>query len=406
MKILQVTNFFKPSWEAGGVTKVCYEISKGLVNRGHKVTVYTTDGYESRLNIQPNRPYNIDEIKVYYFYNLIRFLVKKTKLTTPYYLPIILRKEIKNYDIIHIHEHRTLPAFFVSYYAKKYDIPYILQSHGSVLPFLQKQRLKKIFDIFFGDFILKNATKVIALNKTEVSQYQQIGVSLGKVNIIPNGIDFSDYINPSTKGMFRIRYSIEPDCKIILYVGRIHKNKGLDMLINSFSILLKKIPNSKLVIIGPDDGFKKEIESLVVTLNLSKSVLFTGFVDKDTKVAALYDADIFVTPNFSGFPVTFLESCFFGLPIITTENGDNLEWINEKIGYVTKNNEKDLCEAMVRILTNETIKEYFATNAKKLILTEFSMDSFLNKVESIYKECILLNSNFSKNLEKCKEGYF
>lgn len=396
MRILQVTNFFKPSWEAGGVTRICYEISQNLVRRGHEVTVYTTDGYGSRLNVKLNRPSNVDGINVYYFYNLSRTLIKKMKLTTPYYLPIILRNEIKNYDIIHIHEHRTIPAIFVSFYAKKHNIPYVLQAHGSVLPFLQKQKLKNIFDLLFGYSVLKNATKVIALNKTELSQYQEMGVISNKICIIPNGINLSDYSNSLVQGTFKIKYSIEPTCKVILYVGRIHKNKGLDMLVNSFSILLKKLPNSKLVIIGPDDGFKKELESIIANLNITPNVLFTGFVDKDTKIAALTDADIFVTPNFSGFPVTFLEACVFGLPIVTTENGDNLDWINGNIGLVTKYNEGDFSKAMVDILSNDILRQSFSTKGKKLVLSEFSMDNFIARMEYVYTECILKHSNFSK----------
>ena len=67
MRILQVTNFFKPSWEAGGPARVAYDISKKLVDNGHKVTVYTTDGYKSRLDVEKNVPLNIDGIKTYYF---------------------------------------------------------------------------------------------------------------------------------------------------------------------------------------------------------------------------------------------------------------------------------------------------------------------------------------------------
>jgi glycosyltransferase involved in cell wall biosynthesis len=221
-----------------------------------------------------------------------------------------------------------------------------------------------------------------------------MGVFPTNIKIIPNGINLYDYNNFLMQGTFRTKFSINPDCKIILYIGRIHKNKGLDFLINSFSIFLKKLPNSKLVIIGPDDGFKTELELLIANLNISANVLFTGFIDKDTKIAALTDANIFVTPNFSGFPVTFLEACVFGLPIVTTKKGDNLNWIDNKIGYVTEYDENDFCKGMVNILTNNTVKEYFSTNGKELIRTEFSMDNFIDKVKSIYEECILINSNF------------
>ena len=52
MKILQVTNFFKPSWESGGPARVVYAISKKLIERGHEVTVYTTDGFKSKLDMK------------------------------------------------------------------------------------------------------------------------------------------------------------------------------------------------------------------------------------------------------------------------------------------------------------------------------------------------------------------
>jgi glycogen synthase len=63
MKILQVTDFFKPSWESGGPARVAYEISKKLIERGHEVTVYTTDGFKSRLDVEKNVPVDINGIK-------------------------------------------------------------------------------------------------------------------------------------------------------------------------------------------------------------------------------------------------------------------------------------------------------------------------------------------------------
>ena len=56
MRILQISNSFKPSWEAGGTTRVVYEISRNLNIRGHDVTVYTTDRGKKRVEVQKNRP--------------------------------------------------------------------------------------------------------------------------------------------------------------------------------------------------------------------------------------------------------------------------------------------------------------------------------------------------------------
>ncbi|KKG07955.1 glycosyltransferase [Methanosarcina mazei] len=387
MRILQATNFFKPSFEAGGVARVAYDLSKSLVKNNHEITVFTTNRSKKNINVKANRPLNIEGIKVYYFDNLRKYFPVKI-VPIPYYLPIVARKEIQNFDIIHIHEHRSLMAIIVYYYAKKYNIPYVLQAHGSVLPFLQKQNLKKIFDIFFGYNILKDASKVIALNETEASQYQKMGVNPYKIEVIPNGIDLSDYNNVPKKGTFRAKNSISINDKIILYVGRLHRNKGIDLLVNSYSILIKNIPDSKLVFMGPDDGFRIELELLCENLGVRENVLFTGFVDFDTKVAALIDSDIFVTPTFSGFPVSFLEACVFGLPIITTTKGDNLDWIDNKVGYVVPYNDEELSDAMFNILSDETLRKKYSDEANKLIETIFSMDVFINNVYAVYQKCV------------------
>ena len=153
MKILQVASFFKPSWEAGGTVRVCYEISKKLVERGHKVTVYTTDGFKYRLKVRKNRPVHIDGITVYYFRNISSFLAAKN-ICLPYFLPHIAKKELNKFDIIHMHTFRGPIATPVFYYAKRYNVPYIIQPHGS-LKITTKKELKKfkfLFLFFFKYF--------------------------------------------------------------------------------------------------------------------------------------------------------------------------------------------------------------------------------------------------------------
>jgi len=97
MNILLVSNFYKPSWETGGVTKVNYELAKNLVQLSHNVTVYTTDGFNSRLNVRKNMPVDVEGVKVYYFYNLFRYFVTKLIFPIPYYAPFIMKKDISRF---------------------------------------------------------------------------------------------------------------------------------------------------------------------------------------------------------------------------------------------------------------------------------------------------------------------
>ena len=238
MKILQVTSFFKPSWEAGGPPRAVYEISRELVKRGHDVTVYTTDGYKHRLNVEKNKPVNVDGIRVYYFRNLSNYLTRKWLLPFPYYLPIIAKKEVKDFDIIHIHEYRTFSTIVAYHYAKKYGIPYILQPRGS-LPRIKKAIQKKIFDALFGSSIIKNASKIIATSTIESGLYKSIFPNLetGKIIHLPNGINLDSYTDLPKRGNFRKKYSINENEKVILFLSRIHERKGADILMKAFSKL-------------------------------------------------------------------------------------------------------------------------------------------------------------------------
>ena len=389
MKILQVTNFFKPSWESGGPARVAYEISKKLIERGHDVTVYTTDGFKSRLNVEKNKPVNVDGIKTYYFKNLSSYLSSKMVLPTPYYLPLVARKRIKEFDIIHIHEHRTILAAIIHHYAKKYNIPYVLQAHGSVLPNLRRQKLKKIFDLLFGYSLLRDASKVIALTKTELEQYKKMGVEKDKIEIIPNGIDLSEYANLPEKGKFRKKYSIRKDEKIILYLGRLHKVKGISLLTKAFSDLTKEMGNVRLVIVGPDDGFLSTLKKQVEILKVNDKILFTGPLYEKDKLEAYVDANVYVLPSvYETFPNTVLEACACGIPVITTNRCGVADFV-VKVGYVVEYNKEQLKDAIFRVLSDDKLKRRFGEEGRKLVKKEFSWDKVIKRIEDIYNKCVV-----------------
>lgn len=389
LKILQVSNFFKPSWETGGVTKVNYELSKNLLARGHDVTVYTTDGFDSRLNVPKNKPVDVDGVKVYYFYNLIHTLAKKMLITTPYHLPFTLRRDIQNFDIIHIHEHRTFLAVFVHYYAKKYGIPFVLQSHGSILPFFQKQGLKRVFDYIFGDRILNDASKVIALSETEAEQIKKMGVDEDKIAIVPNGINLIEYDNLPKKGEFRKQYSIPDNEKIVLFLGRIDPIKGLDLLIAAFSNLASEINNVRLVIAGPDNEYTLTLKKQVQELKIEDKVLFTGPLYDAEKIKAYVDADVYVLPSrYETFPNTVLEACACGTPVIITDRCGIAD-IVEKVGHVVEYDKEQLRYALFKMMSDDELRRRFGEEGRLLVREKFEWEKTAEQIENIYTDIIV-----------------
>lgn len=389
MNILLVSNFYKPSWETGGVTKVNYELAKNLVRLEHNVTVYTTDGFNSRLNVSKNVPVDVEGVKVYYFYNLSRYFVKKLIFPVPYYAPLIIRRDIRNFDVIHIHEHRSLLAVFVHYYAKKYKVPYILQSHGSIFPHFQNKGLKKFFDQVFGANILKDASKLIALTETEANQYMQMGIDQSKICIIPNGINIEEFENLPEKGEFRKKYSIKDSDKIILFLGRIDKIKGIDLLIDSFSQLKTELNNVKLVIVGPKvDEYYSVVIDKVKTLNLIDSVLFTGPLYGWEKKTAYVDSNILAYPSvFEIFGLVPFEAIMCGTPIIVTDGCGCGEIVNEaNCGYLVKFGDiEDLATKIKTILENPALSSSFVENGKRYICDNLAWENIILKIEDCYE---------------------
>ena len=387
MKILQVTNFFKPSWEAGGPARNTYEISKRLVEKGHEVTVYTTDGFKSRLNVEKNKPVDVDGIRTYYFRNLSGYLARKMTLTIPYYLPIVARRELRDFDVIHIHEYRMMLAVVIHHYAKKYGVPYILQARGSMVPFTKKgRRFKNIVGQFFGHRILRDASKVIALTRTEAEQYKNKGVDEGKIEIVPNGVDLSEYNNLPEKGEFRKKYGIKDDEKIILYLGRIHKTKGIDLLVRAFSDLIKELENVRLIIVGPDDGFLSTLKKQMVDLKISDRILFTGPLYERDKLKAYVDADVFVNPRADEiFGLVFLEACACGTLVICSKGCGIASVIDGKAGFAVSYDKDQLRDVIFKVLSDEGLRKRFGEKGKKLVREEFGWDKIIKNVEIVYK---------------------
>ena len=213
-----------------------------------------------------------------------------------------------------------------------------------------------------------------------------MGVPKEKIEIIPNGIDLSKYRNLPPKGSFKKKFCINDDEKIVLYLGRIHESKGLDLLAKAFSVVAKELEKVRLVMVGSDDGYRKTLLSLITNLGIREKCLLTGFVEERDKFAALVDNDVFVTPSFYGFPITFLEACVTGAPIITTTLGETLEWIDGNVGHVTLPTQTNLARAIHRIISDDELREKFSRNCRKIVKSKFSLEKVVDRLEQVYRE--------------------
>lgn len=387
MNILQITPHFFLSWEKNKPAELYFELSQALFNCGHNVTIYTTDIFnrDNTLN-HKNKNLIMNGISVYEFKSIgwYPFFVSFDVIQA-------LSKTLKKFDIIHVHEYRTFQSIVVHHYARMHKIPYVIHAHGALPTNIGKSTFKKLYDLFFGQRILKDAAKVIAITEVEAKQYESMGISREKIVVIPNGVDFSEFHNLPSRGMFRKKIGISDDEKIVLYLGRLDQTKGIDILVQTFAEISTEIYDSKLIIIGKDYGSKPQLLDLVNELKLNDKVIFTGFLEKTEKMEALVDADVFVSPSFSGFPHTFLEACACGTPIVTTDRFDYLDWINNKVGYIVKYTQSDLKSAILKILEDPMLRSSLSTECKKTVKDNFDWPAIVGNLEHVYQEAITDN---------------
>lgn len=387
VNILHVVTYFAPCFSAGGVVNAAYQIAKKQVENGHNVCVYTTDSCQERIKLENNYNVDVDGIKVFYFKNLSNNIKTKLTIDTPVSLMSHLKRHINDFDIIHIHEHRHSLAIATHRYAKKNNIPYVLQAHGSVLPFFQKEGLKEIFDKIWGFDILYDANCLFALTQTEKEQYLKMGVDSSKIEIVPLGINLEEYNSLPPKGRFKSKHNIKDDEKLIVFLGRIHEIKGLDLLIKAFNKIQND--NTKLAIIGGDYGYLDEIKSLVDEFNLKDKVIFPGVLIGENKKEALVDCDIFVMPSrYESFTTSGLEAMACSKPLILTKNNHIHDWVKDNVGLVCEFDDEDLSDCITRLLNDEKLRKEFGKRGRELIETKYDWIKVEKQIEEIYTTCI------------------
>ena len=390
LKILQVIPLFFLSWAGGGPVELMYNLSKSLLDRGHQITIYTTDALRKRQKLKyRTEAINMRGVKVCEFKSLGSKLGQRHNIyVSPAMIPTIA-KEINKFDVVHLHEYRTFQNIVAHHYAQKYRVPYVLQAHGSLPRIMAKQRLKQVYDNLWGYRLLKDASRVIAVTRTEAEQYKSMGVSEDKIEIIPHGIDLSVFENLPERGEFRKRYGLGDDQRLILYLGRIHKIKGLDFLAKAFAGLSKPLNNIKLVIVGPDNGYLPSLKKLVVDLGISDKVLFTGPLYGREKLRAYVDADVYVLPSYYEiFSITVLEACACGTPVIVTDRCGLADEISGQAGLVIPYEKDQLQHALLYMLADDKIRLQFGEKGKLLVREKFSLDKIAEQVEGIYRDIL------------------
>tara|TARA_Y100000310_G_C20697231_1_gene826564 strand:- start:1894 stop:3075 length:1182 start_codon:yes stop_codon:yes gene_type:complete len=388
VNILHVVPAFFPALRYGGPARSVYEIAKEQAKRGHNVTVFTSNLYIEG-KVPSNTPVIVDGITVFYFdYSAFWKKLGAHFVVVPNMKTIASKMfEVNLFDIVHLHEFRNYFSPIISSLCKKHSIPFFVTPRGTMYSRSVGVLKKKLFDILFGQGILKNAKAITALADKEKSELHNLfSVPEEKIFVVPNGVNAGDFSNLPPKKLLREKLGLLPNKKIILFLSRINKMKGLDILVNAFSLLSG---DSVLVIAGAPEGSEKNyldsVKQLVAQQGLSEKIFFAGLLKGKEKLAAYSAADVFVLPSrYEPFGLVILEALASNCPVVATIGcGLGKQLAEENAAIVVESNAREMAEAINSILTNESKRKNLIKNGSNFV-RKFSWSNTVDKLEEVY----------------------
>ena len=233
----------------------------------------------------------------------------------------------------------------------------------------------------------KNATLIVTVSKYSSEKIRQFyDVDKGKIRIVPNGVDIQRF-KPSKSGD-TIKRQIGLEHKLcVLFVGRLIPRKGLPFLIEAAKHVVKEYNQTIFVVVG-NGPIKNNLAAYLEKLNLSSNFVFLGDV-KENVLPALYNcADVFTLPSVQeGQGIALLEAQATAKPVVAFDVGGVREAILEKeTGLLTKPDSRELAEAILKLLSDRSLREKMGHKGREFVSDNFSWDVCAQRMLQIYRE--------------------
>jgi D-inositol-3-phosphate glycosyltransferase len=379
--------------DTGGMSIYIRELTRELVRQGHFVDIYTRCQdpvtpeiiplacHARQIHIQAGEPVDLDKLLIYA--HVPDFACKVENFRKQHDL---------KYDVIY--SNYWISGMAGRYLTAWWQVPHLIMFHtlGAIKNSIGIGEDESDLRIAAEGQLAQECDLVIASTENEKNLlFEHYGISGDKISVIPCGVNM-ELFHPEDKLEARRKLGLGEE-KIILFVGRIERLKGIDKIIRALSLLKENHP--RLLIVGEDGNRRGEVDNLKALasqLDVADYVTFSGLVNYE-KLPDYYNAaDICVFPSFyESFGLVPLESLACGTPVLATDVGDLRHIIHQgETGYVLIDNEPQrLAEKLEDMLSagghkmlgpsliRASITGYGWQNVAKSLLTEFN--SLLSK---------------------------
>ena len=380
MQRLRIAMF---SWESlhsikvGGLASVVSELSEAVVNQGHEVHIFTR-GTRNQSETEIingvvyhrcfSSPFNPSDDILLYFDKMSDALVKCFKST---------ERASEKFDIVHFHDWHAINL------SNNFNL---LKSPSSVVTFHSTEwgrnggifRKTKLFSEISKreKYAAEAADLVTTVSRTMKNELKLLyKIPDLKIDVVPNGIVSERFKREVDAESIKSRFNLSSSDPMILFIGRLTRQKGPDLLIGAMPKILKNNPLAKLVIVG-EGALSKRLKLMVKKLDLKDSVRFLGYLPQDDYLDLLNSCDLVCIPSRNEpFGLVLLEAWSAKKPVVATDVGglsENIE--NLKNGVKVNPSSDSISEGINYLLNDPSKRKKIGEEAYKMVETGFSWE--------------------------------
>lgn len=385
MKILHVISTLSARY--GGPSSVLRSLAKVQAGRGHDVTICTTNlDYPKGILDVPTR-HAVCENGVSIWHHALDLRPLNISLG----LGRWVLGHISEFDVVHVHGLYRFPPTFAAAVARRRGVPYLIKPHGSLDPYMYKQSayslpLKRLYERLFELPNLNGAGAIQYTSDEEAERAAFLRLRAPWV-VVRSGIDWGEYVELPQRGLFRQGLGLRPDQPLILFLGRLNFKKGLDLLVPAFAEVVKKVPDARLVVVGPDnEGLGTQVRQWCSDRGVEQHVIFVDHIAPEEARQAYVDADVFALTSYTeNTGMTVVEAMGCGCPVVISDQVNIWPVIKEGgAGVVVPLDIEQISKGLLSVLCDLEAAARMGSSGRIVAREQFSWDAICGQFDAVY----------------------